>query len=272
MELKYLDLLVGSSAGRHAYGANTYTCGILPSRSKLVKRRCLKEGMAIALFNLSQKGLRGDWKPAKCIYRSPTSSQDLLRSLFLQPSATQVLLQFLRSTTATSSIPDSRTPSVESSNTEHGRSHSMPLPTRDISLLKDTLRVVWDHFLPFAASGQAIPFMTAFFSEIQNQLVKTSSLQIAKQALSFTYGGLKLTFYSAGPIAWAVIGDFLQFMIEKLKAGLAGFFETKIIGPYGAVAIVTLTAIIFSKVNHGPAVIGGQKPNPYLPWDPVWLG
>jgi len=159
-------------------------------------------------------------------------------------------------------------------NSEDDRSRSlMPLSPRDISLLKETLRVIWNHFLPFAASRQGIAAMTAFFSAIPEPL-KTWSLQTAKQALSITYGGLKLTFRSAGVIAWTVIEEFLQSMIEKLKAGLAGFFEVQITGPNGVVAfvIVTLIATVFSKINNAPGAIGGGNPNPHIPWDPTWLG
>jgi len=144
-------------------------------------------------------------------------------------------------------------------NIEDDRSRSlMPLPTRYISLLKDTLRVIWNHFLPFAVSDQAIATMTAFISEIQTQIVKTWSLQTAKQALSITYGGLKMSIRSSGVITWTVIEEFLQSMIEKLKAGFARVFEVQITGPNGIVAFVTLIATIFSKINNGPGAIGGE--------------
>lgn len=83
-----------------------------------------------------------------------------------------------------------------------------------------------------------------------------------------------MTFRSVGVIAWTFIEEFLQSMIEKLKAGLVGFFEVRITGPNGVVAfvIVTLIATVFSKINNAPGAVGGQNQNQHIPWDPNWLG
>ncbi len=67
-----------------------------------------------------------------------------------------------------------------------------------------------------------------------------------------------MTFRSAEVIAWTFVEEFLQSMIEKLKAGLAGFLELKITEPNGVVAFVTFITTVFSKISNGPGAVGGQ--------------
>lgn len=264
------------------------------SRSKRVKKYCLRARLAIVLFHFLERGLHNRWEtgkmhlPQSCLLLGVVAVAFLVPKCYASPAAfaskqNSNIFDITRSSSSVESPGSSgtnlRRSIIESPSPrvlrqiEDNRSRSlMPLPTRDISLLKLALRIVWDHFLLFATSDRAIVVMTAVFSEIQAEIVKTGSIQTAKQALSITYGALKFSFRSTGVIAWTLIEDFLQSMTKKVKAGLIGFFEVHMTGPNGVMAFVALVATVFSRVDHGPAAVGGQNPNLPVPRVPNWVG
>lgn len=127
----------------------------------------------------------------------------------------------------------------------------MPLPTRDLTTLKDNLRLVLEHILPFENSDEAIPVMLNLLTQSMEAIKKLSYQQLAKRTFSVSYGSFKMTFRFTGDIVLDYIGEILKSLHEKVKAGMAGFFEITTSKGGQTLGSVLLTLITFGGLHNG---------------------
>ena len=135
------------------------------------------------------------------------------------------------------------------------------LTARDLSTLKGDMGILLAHFVAFAKSDKAIPSLVAFLDEVRSLVNKQSISEFTQNVLSATYGGLKLTIRGTGALIWPYIDAFLQSMIEKVQAGLAGFFVAQLHAFKNVLGSAVVITIILSRVVDGPRELGGIETN-----------
>ena len=120
----------------------------------------------------------------------------------------------------------------------------MIMGRRDLSQLKQILRVFWDHFLPFdtRALPQAFPVLNAMFSNMQDSIKNLDPRQPLKDAWTFTYGAFQVTIRGAGQ-AVDVIQEVIEYIREKIIGGMIGFFQANFIPIAGAAIVLSYTLI-----------------------------
>lgn len=120
----------------------------------------------------------------------------------------------------------------------------MIIGRRDLSQLKQILRVFWDHFLPFdtRALPQALPVLNAIFSKMQDSVKNLDPRQPLQDAWTFTYGAFQVTIRGAGQ-AIDVIQEVIEYMREKIIGGMVGFFQANFIPIAGATIVLSYTLI-----------------------------
>ena len=131
---------------------------------------------------------------------------------------------------------------------ESDRSRSlMILPRRDLSQVKQILRVIWYKFAPPTPDTlpEAAPVVKAMFSRIYDLVTTPEQRQVVDHVLTFSYGAFQMTIYCANQvIPWDTIKEVVQHINEKIIGGMIGFFEANFLTVAGATIVVAYTLII----------------------------
>lgn len=125
------------------------------------------------------------------------------------------------------------------------------IPRRDISRIKQIVHTTWENFIPFtkASLQQAFPIMKATFSRILDIIAGQDARAQYAQALAitFAYGAMEVTLRCTNQVVawtWDLVREIMEFINDKIIAGLAGFFRADFLTLAGLAIVVSYTAIV----------------------------
>ncbi|CAD6566389.1 MAG: hypothetical protein ASARMPREDX12_008223 [Alectoria sarmentosa] len=135
----------------------------------------------------------------------------------------------------------------------HNASSMTPLPPRSLSWenLNGSWNLVfndWEAFPPSSATAKA---MSGMYAAMETTLVTNrSELMTPAEALSLTYGGLRVTFHAVQQaIPWDTVEHFLRSMRDLARVGLTGLFTVAVYYLKGSIVWSTVMIVLILMPN-----------------------